>query len=176
MKKPKATQPLRAGVGRKLRLEIDPSVTGRICALLSTGCSVKTACEATGFSESTFFDYLRRSAPDHPGYEPRFLAFSAAISRARGEGKARLIGLVAEAARTDWRAAIALLERTAPNEYGRTARENEPGLQTPAAPIVHVTIQRDKASDEARKRFGEPPPGRRRCGVIGEGNVTLNST
>jgi hypothetical protein len=49
-----------------------------------------------------------------------FLQFSQRVTRARGEGKARLIGLINEAAPHDWRAAIALLERISPAEYSRT--------------------------------------------------------
>ncbi len=38
--------------------------------------------------------------------------------------------------------------------------------------LFYITIQRDEATDRARERFGEPPPGRRRCNVLGEGKVT----
>jgi hypothetical protein len=117
MKKTKAKS-----AGRKLALELDPELTKRICALLADGCSIKTSCEATNVGQSTFFEYLRRAAPDHPDYARRFLEFSQSVSRARGMGKATLIGIISRAARTDWRAAVALLERVSPSEYGRVAR------------------------------------------------------
>jgi len=46
--------------------------------------------------------------------------FAERVTRARGEGRARLVGLVNEAAAKDWRADVALLERLSPAEYGRT--------------------------------------------------------
>ncbi len=157
-------------MSRKVRLSVDPELSQRLCSLLAGGCSVRTACEATGLSESTFFDYLRRAAPEHSGHEPRFLEFSQRVTRARGDGKAKLIGFVAEAARTDWRAALALLERIAPDEYGRVVREDKPdnGLLPAGSvqPIVNVVVHRDEATDEARKRFGAPPPNRTRCASL----------
>jgi len=170
-------------VGRKPSLEKDQELTERLCSLLAGGCSVKTACEATGVSESSFYDYLRRADPEHSGHEPRFLEFLQRVTRARGEGKATLIGLVAEAARTDWRAAIALIDRIAPNEYGRVVREeargsngergSNGGLLPPSAPgpIIHVTVQRDEATDRARERFGTCPPERARYRTLPEDPV-----
>jgi hypothetical protein len=152
--------------GRKLKLELDPELTKRICALLADGCSIRTSCEATGTSQSTFFEYLRRAAPEHPDHARRFLEFSQSVSRARGMGKATLIGIISRAARTDWRAAVALLERVSPSEYGRVARGEEPDGETPLAPIIHVTIQRDEATDKARKLFGTPPPNRSRTRIL----------
>jgi hypothetical protein len=107
--------------GRKLAIVVDPKLLDRICNLLRQGCSVRTTCECVGLSQSCFFDYMRRSNPDATDHDPRFLEFAERATRARGEGKARLVALVNEAATHDWRAAVALLERLSPAEYGRTA-------------------------------------------------------
>ena len=107
-------------LGRKLKLQVDSGLTTRICDLLRQGCSVRTTCECVGLSQSCFFEYMRRSNPDATDHDPRFLEFAERVTRARGEGKARLIGLVNEAAAKDWRAAVALLERISPVEYCRT--------------------------------------------------------
>ena len=107
--------------GRKLAIVVDPALVDRICDLLRQGCSVRTTCECVGLSESTFFDYLRRSNGDAGDHDPRFLEFAERVTRARGEGKARLVASVNEAATKDWRAAVALLERISPAEYARTA-------------------------------------------------------
>ncbi len=167
-------------VGRPPSLEKDRELTERLYSLLAGGCCVRTACEATGLSESTFYDYLRRADREHSGHEPRFLEFSQRFTRARGDGKAKLIGFVAEAARTDWRAALALLERIAPDEYGRVVREDQRasnGLLPPSSPgpVIHVTVQRDEATDAARKRFGTPPPNRTRYRTFPEDPVTVIS-
>jgi hypothetical protein len=107
--------------GRKLAIVVDPKLSDRICDLLRQGCSIRTTCECVGLSQSSFFEYMRRSDPDATDHGPRFLEFSERVTRARAEGKARLIGLVNEAATHDWRAAIALLERIAPFEYAKSA-------------------------------------------------------
>jgi hypothetical protein len=105
--------------GRKLAIAVEPKLLERICDLLRQGCSIRTTCECSGLSQSSFFEYMRRSDPDATDHDPRFLEFAERVTRARGEGKARLIGLVNEAAAKDWRAAVALLERISPGEYCR---------------------------------------------------------
>jgi hypothetical protein len=105
--------------GRKLAILADPKLLERICNLLRQGCSIRTTCECVGLSQSCFFEYMRRSDPDATDHEPRFLEFAERVTRARGEGKATLVGLVKKAAVHDWRAAVALLERLSPAEYGR---------------------------------------------------------
>lgn len=55
-------------------------------------------------------------ATDH---DSRFLEFMERVTRARGEGKARLVEFINEAAAKDWPAAVALLERIS-TEYCRT--------------------------------------------------------
>jgi hypothetical protein len=105
--------------GRKLKIAVDPKLLDQIYELLRQGCSIRTTCESVGISQSCFFEYIRRSNPDATDHDPRFLEFAERVTRARGEGKARLIGLVSEAAPEDWRAAIALLERISPAEYCR---------------------------------------------------------
>src|ERR1017187_3144261 len=107
--------------GRKLAIVSQPKLIERICEQLRLGCSVRTACEATGLSQSTFFDYLRRGDLEAADHDPRFLEFSESVGQARGEAKARLIGIVNAAATHDWRAAIALLKILSPAEYARTA-------------------------------------------------------
>ena len=105
--------------GRKLKIAVDPKFLDRICGFLRQGCSIRTTCECVGISQSCFFEYMRRSNPEATDHDPRFLEFAERVTRARGEGKARLIGLVNEAAAKDWRAAIALLERMSSTEYCR---------------------------------------------------------
>jgi hypothetical protein len=105
--------------GRKLAIVVNPALVDRICDLLRQGCSIRTTCKCVGLSESCFFEYMRRSDPNATDHDPRFLEFSERITRARGEGKARLVSLVNAAAANDWRAAVALLERISPVEYAR---------------------------------------------------------
>jgi hypothetical protein len=104
--------------GRKLAIAVNPKLLDRICDSLRQGCSVRTCCESVGLSQSSFFEYMRRSDPDARDHDPRFLDFAERVTRARGEGKAELISRIRAAG--DWRADLALLERISPAEYCRT--------------------------------------------------------
>ena len=130
--------------GRKIAIVSDPQIVERICDLLRQGCSVKTVCECVGLSKTSFFDYLRRASFNAPDHDPVFAEFAERVTRARGEGKARLIELVNQAAVHDWRAAIALLERIAPSEYGRTA--------TPS-PDIRVNLDTDTVAELLRREI-----------------------
>jgi AraC-like DNA-binding protein len=130
--------------GRKIAIVSDAQIIERICDLFRQGCSVKTVCECAGLSQSSFFDYLRRANSDAPDDDPVFAEFAERVTRARGEGKARLVELVNQGAAHDWRAAIALLERIAPSEYGRTA--------TPS-PDIRVKLDTDTVAELLRREI-----------------------
>ncbi len=158
--------------GQKAALALRPELTAAIVTLLSEGLSIKSSCNLCGVSERAYHEWTRRG---QAGEEP-YAAFFDAASRARDSWKARLLRRLNEG--DDWRAAAWLLERCFPAEFGPKHEEGQRGsngLLPPSspAPIINVTIQRDKATDEARKRFGEPPPNRRLCKVLPdvEGNV-----
>ncbi len=152
-------------VGRKLSMDINPKLQHHLCLYLSLGNTVRTACEAVGISESTFHSYVRRADPSHPDHRPEFTKFSVACAKARSQAKQKLLAVIEQQAPKDWRAAAWLLEKLSPSEFNGNEVQ-APGSPL-APPIVHVTIQRDEASDKARKLFGTPPPSRSRCGIIG---------
>src|SRR6516165_6464362 len=105
--------------GRKLALELRPSLLEEICQLLERGASLRTTCEACGLSESAFFEYVRRGQDDARDFDPQFAEFAQRTTRARGRGKARLLALAWKHAETDGRVALDLLGRISPREYGR---------------------------------------------------------
>jgi hypothetical protein len=135
--------------GRKIAIVCDAQIIERICDLLRQGCSVKTACECAGLSQSSFFDYLRRANSAAPDHDPVFAEFAERVTRARGEGKARLVELVNQAAVHDWRAAIALLERISPSEYGRTIAPS---------PEIRVQLDSETVSDLLRREIAANNP------------------
>ncbi len=103
----------------------------------------------------------------------RILRRAAPACYARDSWKARLIRRVDFCAdRGDWRAAAFLLERQFPAEFGSKGEEVQAPGKPLAPPVIKVTIHRDEASDRARKMFGEPPPGRRRCKILPDVEVT----
>ena len=138
--------------GRRLELEVRPQLIDEICDLLEQGCAVRTACECTGLSESAFYSFVRRAQPDAACYDERFLEFAQRTTRARGIGKSALISFVNKAALHDWRAAIALLERLSPDEYGRDRGENAASKSAADADTAcgHLTalIEKEAARSE----------------------------
>ena len=163
-------------VGRQPSLEKDRQLTERVCARLAEGVSIQAAMNLSGVAERSYHDWMRRGQAGEEPYE----AFFVAASRARDSWKARLIQCVESAAQQgEWRAAAFLLERQFPAEFGPKHEEGERGsngLLPPSAPgpIIHVTVQRDEATDEARKRFGTPPPNRTRYRTLPEDPVHRN--
>jgi hypothetical protein len=110
--------------GRKTLL--NTNLQKRICGYLSDCCTIRTACEATGISETSFFEWIRRG---EAGEQP-FAQFAQAVTRARGKAKAAIVrSLVDE---RDWRARLELLARVFPDEYGR--RETAPLPPQPPQP------------------------------------------
>ncbi len=112
---------MKAKPGRKLELELRPKITDEICALFEQGATVKTCCECTGLSESTFFRYIQFGNPDSDSYESTFSEFRERTTRARGKGKARLLAIAWKHAEHDGRIALELLSRIAPREYGKVS-------------------------------------------------------
>lgn len=108
--------------GRKLKMNIDPHLTDRVCELLEQACSVITACHATGLGESTFHRWVQLGDPDSDSHDPRFREFRERTTRARGLAKAQLVSIVLKHAAADGRIALELLSRLAPDEYGRSRR------------------------------------------------------
>ncbi len=154
--------------GLKPTLALQPELTKRICVLLGEGVSIKSSCNLCGVSERAYHEWTRRG---QAGEEP-YAGFFDAASRARDGWKARLISRIeSSAAGGDWRAAAFLLERQFPAEFGSQhleVKRDSNGLlpSTAPGPIINVTIRRDKATDEARKLFGTPPPNRTRTATL----------
>ena len=91
-----------------------PQTIKALCKFLSGACTIRTACEATGISEASFHDWVARG---EQGEKP-FSEFLDAVTRARGQGKARLVESILDSG--DWRARLEMLARVYPSEYART--------------------------------------------------------
>jgi len=105
----------------------------QICRYLTNCCTIRTACEATGISETAFFSWIRRG---EAGEQP-FAKFAQAIARARGRAKARIVRSLLD--EKDWRPRLELLARVFPDEYGR--REIVPQVEQERKPtFVKVVL------------------------------------
>jgi hypothetical protein len=78
---------------------------------LEAGLFITKACEAVGLGETTFFSWLRGTAPRHRQFQAR-------IARARAKAEGDALVCVKRAARDDWRAAAWFLERSFPESWG----------------------------------------------------------
>jgi hypothetical protein len=123
-------------------------LTKRLCKFLSSACTIRTACEACGVSEKSFFEWLARGGA---GEQP-FSQFRAAVTRARGVAKATIVRSILDY--PDWRAKLEILARVFPDEYGRTEPRFIVVPQPPALPMPPPIVE---TSHEWRKDANVPP-------------------
>lgn len=104
-------------MGRPSKLQ--PDLQERFCALVRAGNTVEIAAEAVGIGESTFYSWMDRGERGKPADRP-YKAFREAVEQARGEAESILVARVAKAAQGgSWQAAAWLLERRAPERWGK---------------------------------------------------------
>jgi transposase len=96
--------------------------------MLRAGNYINVACMAVGVSKATLYNWLGRD-------EPEYRAFAERIDKARAEGEARHVALIAKAAADDWRASAWLLERQHPDRWGKPQKQADvPADPTETAP------------------------------------------
>lgn len=87
---------------------LDEMKRREICALVSMGASMKTAAEYVGCSYVTVYRERQRDEK-----------FRMRLARARATRQLAPLQMMRQAAKTHWRAAAWLLERSDPEQYGR---------------------------------------------------------
>jgi hypothetical protein len=108
--------------------KFSPALQRHICAALRKCNTLKTAAESARISEQTLFSWLRTKP-----------LFALAVDRARSRAKQKLVKVLTDASRVDWRAASFLLERGWPGEYARTeTRIIEQKAEEPKMEGFHV--------------------------------------
>jgi hypothetical protein len=88
-----------------------PECGPAIIKAVRAGCTIKSALQAVGVSQTTYFAW-RKQKPE----------FVEDIQRARARGRNRRVAFIMRAARKDWRAALALLEREDPENWSLKQR------------------------------------------------------
>jgi transposase len=88
-----------------------PEREQRLLDALRAGNTRKAACLYAGISDESLANWSRRS-----------LDFLDRLTRAEAESEVALVAIVRQAAQTDWRAGMALLERRFPDSWGRRDR------------------------------------------------------
>jgi hypothetical protein len=122
--------------GRKVIPLDDPRV-GRLIEALQAGNYIEHACDFAGVGKSTVYRWLDRGQQEHEnieqGLKPTrsetpYLELWDAIKKARGEALVRNVAVINTAARGGtWQAAAWWLERTAPQQFGRTLKTEVTG-------------------------------------------------
>ncbi len=138
---------------RGRRILLNAKLQKQICGYLSDCCTIRTACEATGISETSFFEWHRRG---EAGEQP-FAQFAQAVTRARGRAKVRIVRSLLD--EKDWRPRLEMLARVFPDEYGRRDIVPPPSEAIPAMPPIRYVLsmpngeQRETTFEEAQKIF-----------------------
>lgn len=94
----------------------DTELVEKLLLLLRAGNPIMTAVGALSIPRQNFYDAMKigRNNPDHPRYGP----FAREVEAAMAAPNARWLQTINRSARTDWKAALALLERRDPENFG----------------------------------------------------------
>jgi hypothetical protein len=105
--------------GRKTLLE--PDVIDRLEQMLKAGNYIEVACRAVGVPGRTLREWMQRGRrSDAPGDE-LYRELVERVETALAEGEVRNVAQIAQAARDNWQAAAWILERSAPERWGRVS-------------------------------------------------------
>ena len=156
--------------GRKVIPLDDPRV-GRLIEALKAGNYLEHACDFAGIGKSTVYRWLDRGQQESENieqgmkpdrHEAQYLELWDAIKRARGEATIRNVAVINNAARGGtWQAAAWWLERTAPQQFGRTMKAEITGeggkpiemsvtvnaLEAKIAALIGEVVVEDESSD-----------------------------
>jgi hypothetical protein len=136
--------------GRKTIL--NAKLERQICDLLADGVPIGATCDCVSIAPSTFHQWVQRGESG----EPKFADFSEGVTRARGQARAKLVRLVTKAAETDWRAAIALLERVYPSEFARVERVEAQVSPQPTPMAFETYLCYDGRTERVEEVNGQP--------------------
>lgn len=106
--------------GRKRKIDADPTIITQLETVLSSGATVKDACAYVGIHVDTFYDWCNKDSE-----------FSDSMKKARAQAKVASVAVIRKAAQSNWQAAAWFLERSDPENWGRTTKhilDVEPGL------------------------------------------------
>lgn len=129
MKQQKPKKAPRRRTGRPSRLEEEVTITvegrkqkvrlaDRILSVVRGGVPPLTAALACGVSRTTWYRWQQEARQG----SKKFRDFWDDFEGARAEGHAILVGRIQQAAARDWRAALAILERTDPENWSPTVK------------------------------------------------------
>lgn len=126
-------------------------VADQIVASLRAGNYIVVATKAAGVPRQTYNAWMARGRSTAAADEP-YRDFRARVERARSEAETRAVAQIASAARTNWQAAAWLLERTAPERWGKPSVRLRDEPAKPAEPAMTTTPDPFAEVDELAQR------------------------
>lgn len=132
----------------------------RIIGALRLGNYVEHAATYAGISRATLYNWLKKgdaarerrdSGEELDDNEERYARFSEDVDTARAAAIIRNVGIIQQAAQTNWQAAGWFLERTAPQHFGRQIRTE---LSGPDRGPIQVEVTRDELIEEISSLLG----------------------
>lgn len=128
---------------------VDKTLTDNLARLLRAGNYVVVACQAAGISKQRFYDWLEFGDPagTDPAHAP-YREFRAEIEKARAEGEARNVAIVAQAAATNWQAAAWLLERSQPERWDKPSQRQRLRERSAADVAAGAPVKPEPPADE----------------------------
>jgi hypothetical protein len=136
----------------------------RIIGALRLGNYVEHAATYAGISRATLYNWLkmgdvareRRDAGEElDETDERYARFSEDVDTARAAAIVRNVGIIQQAAQTNWQAAGWFLERTAPQHFGRQIRTE---LSGPDRGPIQLEVSRDELIEEISSLLGFNDP------------------
>ena len=128
--------------------KLTPELTQEITTYIRDGNSPTISATLVGISPSTYFNWMSKGS----NQEPRFMEFLESIKRANAQSIVNRVAHISRAADSgNWRAAAWLLERMAPESFGKHSngyRERASFRQEEANDISKASIEdlEDKVS------------------------------
>lgn len=112
-------------MGRKPRIQAEPSVVDGFLRCLELGLTIEDSCAYSGLPSSTYHDCMDRGKrAREAGKEDEYTKFSDKVEKAKAEFVRNNVAIIQKAAMTrSWQAAAWLLERRRPKDYGPSSEK-----------------------------------------------------
>jgi transposase len=136
----------------------------RIALAVAAGSSYRAAAQAAGIGESTLHSWLARGRAEqdarHPASSERgYVLLLEAVEQASAGAEVRAAAMITEASETDWRAALAFLERRDPEHWGKrlaVEHTDQPAERTFNQLLAECTDEELELLQEVAERVRNP--------------------
>ena len=117
-------------------MKYTPELVSELIKYIEAGNYQKTACEAVGLGETTFYEWMKEK-PE----------FAESIKKAKSKAIARNVMIIQKAAQTSWQAAAWFLERKDYERWGR--KELVGGIADKPIKAEFVVVDSKNATDKS---------------------------